>query len=193
MSATNTISSIIAAGLNKYYSFTNPFGTEWTIWYLRESYTAILCANLPLIYPLIQRLFKLRNWSSGAYTTSHQYRLDSEPRRGSRFTQLDWNRSKPKPVHQGFRGMVRRTDIDIVSHSIDGRDRAGSEFITSAIDMADLRSPISPSFNSTAWGANDKSNDDLRPSLDPSLDSSDLRAEVKSNKSKEELTPYHGV
>jgi hypothetical protein len=89
--------------------------------------------------------------------------------------------------------MVRRTDIDIVSHSIDGRDRAGSEFITSAIDMADLRSPISPSFNSTAWGANDKSKDDLRPSLDPSLDSSDLRAEVKSNTSKEEITPYHGV
>jgi hypothetical protein len=192
LSLTQT-SSIVAAGLNKYYSFTNPFGTEWTIWYLRESYTAILCANLPLIYPLIQRIFKLRNWSSGGYTTSHQYRLDSDPRRGSRLTHLSLGRSKPKPAHHGLKGMVRRTDIDIVSHSIDGRDRAGSDFITSAIDMADLRSPLSPSFNSTAWGAEDKSKDDLRPSMDPSLDSPDYRAEDRSNKSREELTPHHGV
>ncbi|KAH7345831.1 hypothetical protein BKA66DRAFT_564052 [Pyrenochaeta sp. MPI-SDFR-AT-0127] len=55
--------TIVAAVLNKYYSFTHPFGTEWTIWYLRESYTAILCANLPLTYPLVQRIFKLKNWS----------------------------------------------------------------------------------------------------------------------------------
>ena len=85
------ISSIIAAVLNKYYSFTNPFGTEWTIWYLRESYTALLCANLPLIYPLIQRVFKLRNWGSGAYETSNQYRLNSNPTR-PRLVQHTWER-----------------------------------------------------------------------------------------------------
>jgi hypothetical protein len=55
--------------LNKYYSFTNPFGVEWTIWYLRESYTAMLCANLPLIYPLIQRALNLNNWSYGSRGT----------------------------------------------------------------------------------------------------------------------------
>ncbi|PSN69575.1 hypothetical protein BS50DRAFT_457207, partial [Corynespora cassiicola Philippines] len=59
--------TIAAAIMNKYYSFRNPFGTEWTIWYLRESFTAILCANLPLTYPLVQRVFKLRNWSAQSY------------------------------------------------------------------------------------------------------------------------------
>ncbi|KAH7123537.1 hypothetical protein B0J11DRAFT_314168 [Dendryphion nanum] len=63
--------TIIAAALNKYYSFRNPFGLEWTIWYLRESYTAILCANLPLTYPLIQKLFRLKNWSSNSYGASN--------------------------------------------------------------------------------------------------------------------------
>jgi hypothetical protein len=62
------LDQIVAAVLNKYYSFTSPFGSEWTIWYLRESYTAILCANLPLTYPLLQRIFKLKNWSHHSYT-----------------------------------------------------------------------------------------------------------------------------
>lgn len=65
--------TIVAATLNKYYSFRNPFGTEWTIWYLRESFTAILCANLPLTYPLIQKLFKLKNWSYQSYGGQNQY------------------------------------------------------------------------------------------------------------------------
>ncbi|ORY19430.1 hypothetical protein BCR34DRAFT_620916 [Clohesyomyces aquaticus] len=59
--------TIIAAALNKYYSFTHPFGIEWTIWYLRESYTAILCANLPLTWPVLQRIFNLNNWSHNSY------------------------------------------------------------------------------------------------------------------------------
>ncbi|KAF2439005.1 hypothetical protein P171DRAFT_490457 [Karstenula rhodostoma CBS 690.94] len=60
--------NIVAAVLNKYYSFTHPFGVEWTAWYLRESYTAFLCANLPLTYPLVQRIFKLKNWSHHSYS-----------------------------------------------------------------------------------------------------------------------------
>ncbi|KAF2707660.1 hypothetical protein K504DRAFT_340924, partial [Pleomassaria siparia CBS 279.74] len=56
------IFTIFASILNKYYSFTHPFGLEWTVWYLRESYTSILCANLPLIYPLVQRAFNLNSW-----------------------------------------------------------------------------------------------------------------------------------
>ncbi|KAF1966382.1 hypothetical protein BU23DRAFT_663298 [Bimuria novae-zelandiae CBS 107.79] len=59
--------NIIAAVLNKYYSFKHPFGSEWPMWYLRESYTAFLCANLPLTYPLVQRIFRLRNWSHNSY------------------------------------------------------------------------------------------------------------------------------
>jgi len=41
---------ILAAVLNKIYSFTDPFGSMWTYWYIRESSTALLVANLPFVW-----------------------------------------------------------------------------------------------------------------------------------------------
>lgn len=41
---------ILAAILNKVYSFTMPFGAMWTYWYVRESSTALLVANLPFVW-----------------------------------------------------------------------------------------------------------------------------------------------
>jgi hypothetical protein len=150
-----TNSSIVAAVLNKYYSFTNPFGLQWTIWYLRESYTAILCANLPLCYPLIQRVFKLRNWSSGTYSTGATYRLDSVSERTARPTsQHIWTRAKPKPAYRSFRGMVsRRESEDIAGQDMSDPRADGSQFITSAIGMEDMRSPTSAGLDTpTGWG-----------------------------------------
>jgi len=43
---------VLAAVLNKVYSFTQPFGSLWTYWYVRESSTALLVANLPFIWAL---------------------------------------------------------------------------------------------------------------------------------------------
>lgn len=61
---------MISAILNKYYSFTNPFGSQWTFWYARESSTSMLVANLPFVYTLFRRVFKLRSLdSTGAYGT----------------------------------------------------------------------------------------------------------------------------
>jgi hypothetical protein len=50
---------ILASVLNKYYSFTHPFGSQWTFWYVRESSTAMVVANLPFCWTLLRRLFKL--------------------------------------------------------------------------------------------------------------------------------------
>jgi hypothetical protein len=55
---------ILAAVLNKYYSFTHPFGSQWTYWYVRESSTAILVANLPFLWTLLRRMFKLDAFSA---------------------------------------------------------------------------------------------------------------------------------
>jgi hypothetical protein len=136
MSLTRT--SIVAAVLNKYYSFNNPFGQEWTIWYLRESYTAILCANLPLIYPLIQRVFKLRNWNSGG---NYPGRSEQRITPAAHSTQ----HSRPTQAHSVLRGTVRRTESqEIMGYSFNA-DRDSPRFITSAIDMDDLNSPIKAS------------------------------------------------
>jgi len=41
---------ILAAVLNKVYSFSQPFGNMWSYWYVRESSTALLVANLPFVW-----------------------------------------------------------------------------------------------------------------------------------------------
>lgn len=129
-----TSTSIVAAVLNKYYSFSNPFGEQWTIWYLRESYTALLCANLPLIYPLIQRVFNLRNWSSGNYDTVTDYRITHAAD--------SMQHSRPSRVHRAPHGAVRRTESrEIMGYGLDDEDSGEPQFITSAIGMEGLRSP----------------------------------------------------
>ncbi|RYP83246.1 hypothetical protein DL769_001442 [Monosporascus sp. CRB-8-3] len=50
--------TILSAILSKYYSFTKPFDADWTFWYIRESSTAIITANLPLTYSLLQIALK---------------------------------------------------------------------------------------------------------------------------------------
>lgn len=50
------IFTILAAILNKVYSFTDPFGSLWTYWYTRESSTALLVANLPFVWTFWRRI-----------------------------------------------------------------------------------------------------------------------------------------
>jgi len=59
---------ILAAVLNKYYSFSNPFGSQWTYWYVRESSTAIIVANLPFLWTLLRRMFKLDAFDAERYS-----------------------------------------------------------------------------------------------------------------------------
>jgi hypothetical protein len=105
-----------AAALNKYYSFTNPFGVEWTIWYLRESYTAILCANLPLTWPLLQRIFKLKNWSQNSYSNNRYYGAHSRPGGGTLSaikSTTPWAPAKRLPSDiTSSQGRIRRTESE---------------------------------------------------------------------------------
>ncbi|KAJ6442495.1 acetamidase [Purpureocillium lavendulum] len=58
--------TILSAILNKYYSFSEPYGSAWTFWYIRESSTAIIVANLPLTWTLFRRMFNLRSFNGGS-------------------------------------------------------------------------------------------------------------------------------
>ncbi len=53
--------TIVAAVLNKVYSFTQPFGGQWTYWYTRESSTALLVANLPFLWTICRRVITGRS------------------------------------------------------------------------------------------------------------------------------------
>jgi hypothetical protein len=61
--------TILSAVLNKYYSFRHPFGTEWTYWYVRESSTAIIVANLPFTWALIRRVFNVGSFDNKTKTS----------------------------------------------------------------------------------------------------------------------------
>jgi hypothetical protein len=50
---------IVASMLNSYYSFRNPYKQTWIFWYVRESSTAILVANLPFTWTILREFFDL--------------------------------------------------------------------------------------------------------------------------------------
>ncbi|KAJ2984777.1 hypothetical protein NUW58_g5883 [Xylaria curta] len=56
--------TIGAAIANKYYSFTQPFGTDWTNWYVRESSTALIVANIPFLWTSLRFFFRLTSFSN---------------------------------------------------------------------------------------------------------------------------------
>ncbi|KAH6892869.1 hypothetical protein B0T10DRAFT_481057 [Thelonectria olida] len=64
--------TIVSAILNKFYSFNDPFGANWTFWYIRESSTALITANLPYIWTLLRRLFNLRSFAGSSHKRSTQ-------------------------------------------------------------------------------------------------------------------------
>ncbi|RYC61748.1 hypothetical protein CHU98_g4452 [Xylaria longipes] len=51
--------TIGAAVANKYYSFSEPYGTHWTYWYIRESSTALIVANIPFLWTILRYFFNV--------------------------------------------------------------------------------------------------------------------------------------
>ncbi|KAH8723395.1 hypothetical protein GQ44DRAFT_620466 [Phaeosphaeriaceae sp. PMI808] len=57
---------IIASVLNSYYSFKNPYQQTWVSWYVRESSTAILVANLPFTWAILRECFGVGSFDGSA-------------------------------------------------------------------------------------------------------------------------------
>ncbi|TKA77249.1 hypothetical protein B0A55_06149 [Friedmanniomyces simplex] len=83
---------ILAAILNKVYSFSQPFGSLWTYWYVRESSTALLVANLPFVWTFWRRV-----------ATGHGS-IDGVSRRASA--------SPEEALSKGEKEMKRRDTVD---------------------------------------------------------------------------------
>ncbi|EKG11135.1 hypothetical protein MPH_11753 [Macrophomina phaseolina MS6] len=95
---------ILASILNKYYSFSNPYGTAWTYWYTREASTSLLVANLPYTWTLLRRLFNLRSFdgrSSNTGTTTQngtQFTYHTNRTARARHTSIQPNTLNGSPV-----------------------------------------------------------------------------------------------
>jgi hypothetical protein len=57
---------IIASIMNSYYSFKNPYKQTWVAWYVRETSTAILVANLPFTWTILRELFDLGSFDENS-------------------------------------------------------------------------------------------------------------------------------
>lgn len=71
---TEATRKILSSILNKFYSFNEPFGSQWTFWYIRESSTAIIVTNLPLTWTVFRRLFNLRSFNNSEYSSKSRSR-----------------------------------------------------------------------------------------------------------------------
>lgn len=110
------------------------------LWYLRESYTALLCANLPLTYPLIQRIFNLRNWSSHSGQSRSIQAAGTNTRGTGTFgtarSHSHWvSQSKSRPKSKHLRDTESQEDINDPFRNPSAATYEGPHFITSAIEM----------------------------------------------------------
>lgn len=101
---------ILSAILSKYYSFNQPFGVDWTYWYIRESSTAIITANLPLTWSLLQKCFGLKSFKDYSNPYSNQntnsrfrsttYGRQSNKRGGTRSASQERITNVPLKIYQ---------------------------------------------------------------------------------------------
>lgn len=133
--------TIISAVLNKYYSFTEPFGTDWTYWYIRESSTAIIAANLPLTWTLLQRVFHFKSFQekyahqyshsrTGFHSNGYGTRQPRSTIRGTISSAIDRSASEER-INQGFSSIPlkiyqkREIEISTLPAGPDDHRRAG--------------------------------------------------------------------
>lgn len=95
------IFTILAAVLNKVYSFTQPFGSLWTYWYTRESSTALLVANIPFCWTLWRRVTR---WShlTGKTRNDSDTPDSDQSRKGSDGTPVADGKRKASGLMDGF-------------------------------------------------------------------------------------------
>ncbi|KAF4455191.1 hypothetical protein F53441_2429 [Fusarium austroafricanum] len=99
------IFTILAATMSKIYSLGDPYGTEWSYWYIREVSTAVIAANLPLTWTLLQRVFRLGSFSAKYGKSSNQRTGEGTSRFRSTYgnlSSMDRRQRNPTYVEPGM-------------------------------------------------------------------------------------------
>jgi hypothetical protein len=129
---------ILAAVLNKYYSFSHPFGSQWTFWYIRESSTAILVANLPFLWTLLRRMFKL-----DAFSAEHNSEL-SVPYHSSRSARGRHAKSPRNSQVQSHNSTTQTWRGSTIKHGSPSSSLDMKHIDIRSITTSNPRSPIKP-------------------------------------------------
>jgi hypothetical protein len=153
---------IIASMLNSYYSFKNPYRQTWISWYVRESSTAILVANLPFTWTILRECFDVApfNETSPPAWSYHSARTAQGRRTAAQVHSQTVRsaataRTHPSPaVSKGSQGTQAMSLIDSMSplkhpvhtpaDGVQGFER-GKSLSEEAIHLHDFASIPSPS------------------------------------------------
>ncbi|KAF2967503.1 hypothetical protein GQX73_g6070 [Xylaria multiplex] len=98
--------TIGAAIANKFYSFTEPFGDSWVYWYVRESSTALIVANIPFLWTTVRFAFRLTT-SRGSPTS----KADTPAGLAAAYGHNAKNINHNTVISRGSRGMDFETDF----------------------------------------------------------------------------------
>lgn len=86
---------IIATALNRYYNFSNPNDITYINWYVGEVSTAVYAANVPLIWPVVRKIFGLHSWwGDSAHDASTRKSTQVRRRRSPDDSLLDLERTE---------------------------------------------------------------------------------------------------
>ncbi len=113
--------------------------------YLRESFTAILCANLPLTYNLVQRIFGLKRWGQSQTTG-----LGGDTTRMTQGATIRTDHRKSEAIPKGA---FSESQEDIVNIEIEEIDQA--RFAQKSIEIRSSRSLGNASQESKVWESED--------------------------------------
>lgn len=109
---------IVAAILNKVYSFSEPFGGAWIYWYIRESSTALIVANLPFVWLLYRKILGIRSVNG-----TRAGRYGSDPYGSAK---ANGRRKEPKLSVDPVTGLAVPGDHDADLELTESRGRSGS-------------------------------------------------------------------
>ncbi|KAJ4245286.1 hypothetical protein NW762_014156 [Fusarium torreyae] len=153
------IFTILAATMSKFYSLGDPYGTEWSYWYIREVSTAIIAANLPLTWTLLQRVFRLGSFSaryygkaSGQRTGEATSRFRSNYGNLSSINREDRTRRKPTVVEPGMSFSESQEEINGKDIPLKIYQKNEVNITTDEVIPSDKRSPSPPARNGLAFG-----------------------------------------
>jgi hypothetical protein len=100
---------IVAAILNKVYSFSDPFSEQWVYWYVRESSTALIVANLPFVWLFYRKIFRIRS------STASRGRSSSTRHQTTRLSSVRRKSVKPQQVAAQARKDSDPSDLNLES------------------------------------------------------------------------------
>lgn len=152
---------IAASILNSYYSFKNPYKATWIYWYVRESSTAVLVANLPYTWTILREFLEIGDfdemnpppWTYHTHTSRtaggrkaahlrHQMRTPAAQARTHRSPTNSHESNGTQSITLVGSSTIRRdSDFLTKAASVDTDEKGQQDALIHPYDLAPVHSP----------------------------------------------------